>query len=91
MKNAFHFTFWPDQKDKINFKITTSQPGKEAIAIHIFPSISRSKGNQTMKIGQLTEYNMRNIFLEKQYTKCGGEATIVCKLYLKFTRFHRNS
>ena len=26
-----------------------------------------------MKFGQLTEYNMRNIFLEKSYTKCGGE------------------
>ena len=26
-----------------------------------------------MKFGQLTEYNMRNIFLEKSYTKYGGE------------------
>ena len=26
-----------------------------------------------MKFGQLIEYNMRNIFLEKSYTKCGGE------------------
>ena len=26
-----------------------------------------------MKFGQLTEYNMRNIFLEKSYTKCVGE------------------
>ena len=26
-----------------------------------------------MKFGQLIEYNMRNIFLEKPYTKCGGE------------------
>ena len=51
----------------------TSQPGKQTIAIHILPNISRSKGNQTMKFGQLIEYNMRNIFLEKSYTKCGGE------------------
>ena len=28
---------------------------------------------QTMKFGQLTEYNMRHISVEKQYTKCGGE------------------
>ena len=35
--------------------------------------MSRSKGNQTMKFGQLIEYNMRNIFVEKSYTKCGGE------------------
>ena len=51
----------------------TSQPGKQTIAIHILPNISRSKGNQTMKFGQLIEYNMRNIFLEKSYTKYGGK------------------
>ena len=26
-----------------------------------------------MKFGQLIECNMRNIFLENPYTKCGGE------------------
>ena len=26
-----------------------------------------------MEFGQLTEYNMKNIFLEKSYTKCGAE------------------
>ena len=26
-----------------------------------------------MKFGQLIEYNMRNIFAEKSYTKCDGE------------------
>ena len=26
-----------------------------------------------MQFGQLTEYNMGNIFVEKSYTKCGGE------------------
>ena len=51
----------------------TSQAGKLIITIQIFPSISRSKGNQAMKFGQLIEYNMTNIFLEKSYTKCGGE------------------
>ena len=52
----------------------TSEFRKRAIAIHI-SNISRSKGNQTMKFGQLIEYNMRNIFLEKSYTKCGGETS----------------
>ena len=33
------------------------------------------KGNQTMKFGQLIEYNTRNIFLEKSYTKFGGETS----------------
>ena len=28
-----------------------------------------------MKFDQLTEYSMRNIFLEKSYTKCVGEAS----------------
>ena len=35
--------------------------------------ISRSKDNQAMKFGQFIEHNLRNIFLEKPYTKCGGE------------------
>ena len=39
----------------------------------MLPNISRSKGNQTMKFGQLIEYNMRNIFVEKSYAKCAGE------------------
>ena len=26
-----------------------------------------------MKTGQLLEYNLRNIFIEKSYTKCGRE------------------
>ena len=28
-----------------------------------------------MKFGQLLEYNMTNILLEKSYTKCGGETS----------------
>ena len=40
----------------------TSQPGLQTIAIHLLP---QSKGNQTMKFGQLIEYNMINIFLRK--------------------------
>ena len=51
----------------------TSQLRKQIIAIHILHNISRSKDNQTMKFGQLIKYNMRNIFLEKSNTKCGGE------------------
>ena len=52
-----------------------SKPGKQTIAIHILPNISRSKDNQTMKFGQLIECNMRNIFLQKSYTKCSGETS----------------
>ena len=45
------------------------------MVIHILPNISRTKDNQTMKFGQLTEYNLRNIFLEKSFTKCGGKTS----------------
>ena len=49
----------------------TSQPGLEAIVMHILSNILISKGNQTMKFDQLIEYNMKNTFLEKSYRKCG--------------------
>ena len=51
----------------------TSQPGKQTIAIQILLNISGKKGNQTMEFGQLIKYNMKNIFIEKSYTKCGRE------------------
>ena len=41
--------------------------------MHKLPIISKSKGNQTMKFGQLIDYGMIIIFIEKWYTKCGGE------------------
>ena len=53
----------------------TSQPGSQTIVKHILPNISKSKGNQTMTFSKLIEYNMRNIFLEKSYAKCGGETS----------------
>ena len=37
------------------------------------PNISGTKDSQVMKFGQLKEYDMRKIYLEKLYTKCGGE------------------
>ena len=51
----------------------TSERGKPTTAIYILPDISKSKRSQIMKFGQLMEHNMRNIFLEKSCTKCGGE------------------
>ena len=44
--------------------------------------MSKSKGKQAMKLGQLVEYSMRNIFVEKSYTKYTGE-TIPRPLYKK--------
>ena len=37
-----------------------SQPGLQTIAIHILLNMSQSKGNQTMRFGQLIECNKRN-------------------------------
>ena len=40
-------------RDKVDFK-----HGQQTITIQILLNISRSNGNQTMKFGQLIEYNM---------------------------------
>ena len=63
-------TFWTCRKNGLIrriwliLKFMTSQPGKKTIAIDILPNISQSKGNKTKKLGQLIEYNNRNIFLQ---------------------------
>ena len=46
----------------------TSQSGLQTIAIHILPNISQSKDNQTMKFGQLIEYN-KKIFFSKNHSE----------------------
>ena len=60
----------------------TSQPGKQTSALHILHNISRSKGNQVMDFGQLSEYNIRNIFYEKPYTRY-SEQTIPKSVFKK--------
>ena len=49
------------------------QAGLQIIAIHLLLNISWSKSNQTMKFGQLIDYNKRKIFLQKLYRKWGKE------------------
>ena len=39
----------------------------------MLPNTSRSKGTHAMNLGQLIEYNMKSIFVEKSYTKCAGK------------------
>ena len=53
----------------------TSQYDQHTIAIHILPNVFRRKDNQTMKFGQLIEYNKRNIFHQKSCRKWGKETT----------------
>ena len=43
-----------------------SQPGKQTITILILPNISRTKGNKTIKFGQVIEswsYNTKQLML----------------------------
>ena len=50
-------------KAKVNFKFATSSTETLIITIHILYNISRNKGNQATKFGQLIEYNnTRNTF-----------------------------
>ena len=42
----------------------TSRTGKQTIAVHILPNISRSKKHEAMKFGRLMEYNKRNNFFK---------------------------
>ena len=62
-----------------------SQSGKQTITIHILPIVPRSKDIHTMKFGQLIECNMRNTFIEKSYTKCGGKT--ISRLFSKKSKF----
>ena len=52
-----------------------SEPGQQAIVIHILSNIARSKDTHNVTFGQLIEYSMRNIFLEKSYIKCAEETS----------------
>ena len=47
----------------------TSKPGKSTFKIHILPNISRRKGNQIIKLGQLIEYNAGDFFSSKTMQK----------------------
>ena len=64
---VFVLTFWSCRKNglirkkRLISKFMASQSGQQ---IHILPIISKSKGNQTMKFGQLIEYYKINIFLK---------------------------
>ena len=59
----------------------TSQPGQQRITTHILLNISRTKGNQALKFGQLIEHPKRNIFLQKFCRKWVGE---ICSRPLLF-------
>ena len=51
--------------------------------MHILVNVSRSKGNQTMKLSKLMEYNMRTIFLK-------NPQNVVSKLFPDFFLKNQN-
>ena len=75
---SFCFDFFVNgliRKIRLISNFMASHPEWKTIVIHIMTIIWRIKGNQTITFGQLIGYNLRNIFLEKPYTKCGGETS----------------
>ena len=50
-----------------------SQTRQKIITIHILLNIRRCKGNQTLKLGQLIKYNIRN---KKNHTENVGEKVV---------------
>ena len=64
----------------------TSQAGLQSSGIHILPNVSINKGNQTMKFGQLIEYRMRNLFVEKSFTKCAGPLSTKSKFSISLNQ-----
>ena len=69
-------------------KLLTSQPDKQTIEIHVMHNFSKSKGKQTMKVGQLTEYNMRNIFIEYKNFAQNMVEKLLLDTFLKKSKFN---
>ena len=42
----------------------TSHPGKQIITINMLADIPQTKVNQTIKVGQIIEYHVRDNFLQ---------------------------
>ena len=84
-----HFLEIPPTHAKVHLK---SAPQKlnflmvkaiQKVIHQIVATNALAHGSQTMKFGQLIEYNMRMVFLEKSFTKCGGEANPTLKIESK--------
>ena len=52
----------------------TSLAGQQIITIHSWP-VSQEINATRLRFGQSIKDNTENVFLEKSYTKCGGETS----------------
>ena len=73
------------RKIKSISRFMTWQPGKQTIAIHIPPNISRSKSNQTMKFDQLIIFKELLLQQIKEILLKGESPT------LKIRKIHRKT
>ena len=64
-------------------KFMTSKTGQQIITIQILPNFWRSKGNQSMKFGQLIKYKKRNIFLKSHEENKVGRLVLDLSVFLK--------
>ena len=62
------------RKIRLISKFMTSQPDYQTISMHILVTITK-KRQPEIKFDQLTNYNKRNIFLQKSCRKLGREAS----------------
>ena len=61
------------------------------MAIYIFPNISRSKGNQGIKFGQLIEYNIGTILLKNHTQNVVGKLfPVVEKIFPEKKKKNKN-
>ena len=65
---------------KLISRFMTSQTRKQIIRIHILPNISRCKGNQTIKFGQLT---WEKLFLKNHAENEAGRLVLDLFLFLR--------
>ena len=79
---------WFDKKVMVNFKIYDVTDWTRNNCNYTYSPIYQ--GNQILKFGQLIEYNMRKIFLEKSYKQCDGE-TSSRPFYKKIKRISRST
>ena len=57
------------RKPRFTSKFVTSQTRQQIITIHKLSNISRSKGNEAMKFGQIVKYSARNVFFQNSDKK----------------------
>ena len=62
----------------LHLQIYMAETNKQINKLNYNTQIVQYLDIQTMKFRQLIEYNMRNIFLEKSYSKFGEEASPIC-------------